>query len=139
MPCQSFSRHHYARTLDQEEHHNPRTIPIPIETIVELDLRIHVELSLNLYANHRPNACITRDRQTVFVDEKQYCDPEAISWNSAGWVGRRQEALAMFRHRNMRGIAIRLTVLTKGPSAWYFDVNRFVNFWLRQQERRHKS
>jgi hypothetical protein len=61
-----------------EKYHPSRTIPIPIESIVELGLRIDIAPFPNLYLQHRLRACMTRDRKTIFVDKKQYYEFEEI-------------------------------------------------------------
>ena len=55
-----------------EKYHGSRTIPVPIETIVEVDLGIRVYPFPTLHVNHRLNAFMTGDRKIIFVDQRQY-------------------------------------------------------------------
>ncbi len=54
------------------KYHPSRIIPIPIERIVEIGLRVVIYPFPGLHNNHRLNALLTGDRKVIFVDEKQY-------------------------------------------------------------------
>jgi len=54
------------------ELHPSQEIPIPIEEIIELKLRLNIYPFPRLYRDHGLNGFLTADRTTIMVDEIQY-------------------------------------------------------------------
>jgi len=54
------------------KHHPSRTVPVPVERIAEIGLRIRVYPFPELYNTHGLNALLTGDQKVIFVDDKQY-------------------------------------------------------------------
>lgn len=54
------------------QHHPSLEIPIPIEDIIDLKLKLHVHPFPRLYIDHRQNGFLSADRTTIYVDEYQY-------------------------------------------------------------------
>jgi len=54
------------------QYHPTCEIPIPIEEIIELQMRLNIFPFPRLYKDHRLNGFLSRDRKTIHVDEVQY-------------------------------------------------------------------
>ena len=54
------------------QYHPSFSLPIPIDKIIELKLKINVFPFPNLYRTHRLNGGLSCDRSTIYVDEYQY-------------------------------------------------------------------
>jgi len=51
------------------QYHPSFSLPIPIEEIIDIKLKINIFPFPNLYRTHRLNGALSSDRSTIYVDE----------------------------------------------------------------------
>jgi Zn-dependent peptidase ImmA (M78 family) len=52
--------------------HPSHSIPIPIETIIDVQLGINIFPFPRLYKDHCQNGYLSKDRTTIYIDDVQY-------------------------------------------------------------------
>jgi Zn-dependent peptidase ImmA (M78 family) len=58
-----------------EEHHSERVLPVPIEDIVDLKLRLHIVPNRGMRSRLLLDGCTSRDFQKIYVDADLYNEP----------------------------------------------------------------
>lgn len=102
-----------------------RSLPIPIERIVEYDLGLDIAPFPDLYRTHRVNAWLDLARSTIFVDDYQYHHfYEKYRFTLAHEVGHYVLHSNLYESAEFRD--------TEEYVEWYFSLLKRDLFWLEE-------